>query len=124
MELYSQIIQVDFISLVTIIYLIIFMASNDAYDHEINTLFSFSITLLLCLTVSDNLDYFFSHQPIPNPLHKYVLMLGYVLRVMLLMSGVMGTSRMVLRQHSLAQVVVGFLIGMVCALMFILFVWM
>ncbi|MBQ8675957.1 MAG: hypothetical protein IJ528_06995 [Bacteroidaceae bacterium] len=43
--------------------------------------------------------------------------------VMLLMSGVMGTSRMVLRQHSLAQVVVGFLIGTVCALMFILLVW-
>lgn len=88
MELYSQIIQVDFISVVTIVYLIIFMASNDAYDHEINSLFSFSITLLLCLTVSDNLDYFFSHQPTPSPMHKYVLMLGYVLRVMLLMSAV------------------------------------
>ena len=88
MELYSQLIQVDFISVVTIVYLIIFMASNDAYDHRINTLFSFSLTLLLCLTVSDNLDYYFSRLTTPNPLHKYVLMLGYILRVMLLMSAV------------------------------------
>lgn len=88
MEVFSQIIQVDFIAIVTIIYLIIFMASNDAYDHKINTLFTFSLTMLGCLTVSDNLDYFFSHQPTPNPFHKYVLMLGYILRVVLLMTAV------------------------------------
>lgn len=43
--------------------------------------------------------------------------------IILLMAGIMGTCRMVLHQHSLAQVIVGFLIGMFCALMFILFVW-
>ena len=88
MELYAQIIQVDFIAVVTIIYLIIYMVSNDVYDHKINTLFTFSLTMLICLTVSDNFDYFFSHQPTPNPFHKYVLMLGYILRVVLLMSAV------------------------------------
>ena len=88
MELYAQLIQVDFVAVVTIVYLIIYMVSNDAYDHRINTLFTFSLTMLICLTVSDNFDYFFSHQPTPNPFHKYVLMLGYILRVVLLMSAV------------------------------------
>lgn len=42
---------------------------------------------------------------------------------MLLLSGIMGSSRMILRQHSLAQVLAGFLIGFVCALVFILIAW-
>jgi len=43
---------------------------------------------------------------------------------MILLSGLLGTSRMILRQHSLAQIVVGFFIGFVCALIFILLAWM
>jgi len=43
---------------------------------------------------------------------------------MLLLAGIMGTSRMILRQHSLSQVIVGFLIGAVCAMIFILFAWL
>ena len=43
---------------------------------------------------------------------------------LILLSGALGTSRIILRQHSLAQVLVGFLIGFVCALVFILLAWM
>lgn len=43
---------------------------------------------------------------------------------LLLLSGILGTSRMILRQHSLAQVIVGFAIGFVCAMTFILISWM
>ena len=38
-----------------------------------------------------------------------------------IVAGVLGTSRMILRQHSLAQVVAGFLVGVVCAIIGILF---
>ena len=44
--------------------------------------------------------------------------------MLLLLSGLLGTSRMILRQHSLSQVLVGFLIGYVCAMVFILICWM
>ena len=44
--------------------------------------------------------------------------------VLLLLSGVLGTSRIILRQHSLAQVLNGFGIGYVCAMVFILISWM
>jgi len=35
--------------------------------------------------------------------------------ILLLIAGLVGTSRMILRQHSLSQVVAGFLVGFVCA---------
>ncbi|MDE5999526.1 MAG: hypothetical protein K2H04_05580 [Bacteroidaceae bacterium] len=44
--------------------------------------------------------------------------------ILLLLSGALGTSRIVLRQHSLAQVLVGFGIGYICAMVFILISWM
>ncbi len=43
---------------------------------------------------------------------------------LLLLSGALGTSRIILRQHTLAQVLVGFGIGYVCAMIFILISWM
>lgn len=44
--------------------------------------------------------------------------------ILLLLSGALGTSRIVLRQHSLAQVLVGLGIGYICAMVFILISWM
>ena len=40
--------------------------------------------------------------------------------LMLLLAGILGSSRMILRQHSLSQVVGGFLVGFVCAILGIL----
>lgn len=40
--------------------------------------------------------------------------------VVLLLSGMVGTSRMILRQHSLHEVVTGFLLGVVCAFVSVL----
>lgn len=42
---------------------------------------------------------------------------------LLLLSGMLGTSRMLLRQHTLGQVLVGFVVGLLCALYFLLFIW-
>jgi membrane-associated phospholipid phosphatase len=44
--------------------------------------------------------------------------------ILILLSGLVGSSRMVLRQHSLLQVVVGFAVGFVCAMLFTLSTWM
>lgn len=41
--------------------------------------------------------------------------------LVILLGGVVGTCRLILRQHSLSQVVIGFLVGFVCAAMAILF---
>ena len=39
-----------------------------------------------------------------------------------MLAGLLGTSRMILRQHTLAQVVAGFWVGFACAVVGILFV--
>ena len=44
--------------------------------------------------------------------------------LLILLSGALGTSRMLLRQHSLAQVLAGFAVGYGCAMVFILLSWM
>ena len=41
--------------------------------------------------------------------------------LVLLVAGVLGSSRMILRQHTLPQVVVGFLVGFVCAIIGIVY---
>ena len=42
--------------------------------------------------------------------------------LVLLLAGLVGTSRMILRQHTLAQVVCGFLVGMACSVIAVLFI--
>lgn len=42
--------------------------------------------------------------------------LGWLCLVMIL-AGILGSSRMILRQHTLAQVLVGFLVGVVCSIL-------
>ena len=41
--------------------------------------------------------------------------------LVLIIAGVLGSSRMILRQHTLSQVVVGFLVGVVCAIVGIIY---
>lgn len=43
----------------------------------------------------------------------------WTLCAFLLLSGIVGTSRTILRQHSLAQIVVGFVVGLISALFFV-----
>ena len=41
--------------------------------------------------------------------------------LVLVLAGLLGSSRMILRQHSLAQVVVGFIVGVACAIVGIVY---
>ena len=41
--------------------------------------------------------------------------------LVLIIAGVLGTSRIILRQHSVAQVVMGFLVGLLCSVLGLLF---
>lgn len=65
LELFKQIIHVDFIALITFIYLALFMRANRAYDKSVNKYYFFSLTLVAVLTIADNLDYYYSGLPEP-----------------------------------------------------------
>ena len=41
--------------------------------------------------------------------------------LVLIVAGILGSSRMILRQHTLPQVLVGFLIGIICAFLGVLY---
>lgn len=47
----------------------------------------------------------------------------FLLCILLILSGLVGTARIILRQHTLAQVFVGFIIGFVCAMVFVMISW-
>lgn len=42
--------------------------------------------------------------------------------IVLLVAGILGSSRMILRQHSLSQVVTGFFVGLVCSVLGIIYI--
>lgn len=44
------------------------------------------------------------------------------LSIIIILAGMVGTSRIILGQHTLAQVVTGFLLGMTCAILSVLFI--
>ena len=41
--------------------------------------------------------------------------------LVLILAGILGSSRMILRQHTLLQVVTGFLVGIVCSVLGLLY---
>jgi membrane-associated phospholipid phosphatase len=43
------------------------------------------------------------------------------LSLVFVLAGLLGTSRMILRQHSLLQVVAGFIVGLVCSVLGLLY---
>ena len=53
--------------------------------------------------------------------HIFIFNPSWWLSVVVIMGGVVGTSRMILRQHTLAQVIVGFIVGTICAFMAIIY---
>ena len=88
MQLAFQIVNVDFIAFVTIVYLLIFLRANRAYDRSVLGRFVPSLVLLAMLAISDNIDYYYSWKPEPHFIRKLAIMAGYILRVYLLMAAV------------------------------------
>lgn len=88
MQLFTQIIHVDFIALAILLYLVIFMRANDVFEHEINSRFTLTLALLVVLVIVDNLDYYYSGLAAPHPLHRFIIMAGYITRVYLILSAV------------------------------------
>ena len=93
MDLFSQIIHVDFIALLTAVYLFIFMRSNDAYEHKINALFKHALIILLALALFDNIDYYMAKQSTPQKGHIVILVAGYLTRVSLMVAAIFIITR-------------------------------
>ncbi len=93
MELFNQIIHVDFIAITTLVYLAIFMVNNKAYDKKINNYYLYSLCLTFALTITDNFDYYYSGLDEPHRIHTVFIMAGYIIRVFLLQSAIFILKR-------------------------------
>lgn len=102
MQLLSQIVHVDFIALIAVLYLVIFIHFNRAYDKKISGPYIRTLLLLALLVISDNVDYHYSELPYPSPAHPYFIMAGYMLRVFLILAAIFIVSGNALPKKKIA----------------------
>ncbi len=82
----QDIVQINFIPICIIIFLIVFLAFNNAYEHELTAYFMPVLAMLFGLIITDNADYYaFSTNP-TGMLHVITAILGYNLRIFIMAS--------------------------------------
>ena len=82
----QDIVQINFIPICIIIFLIVFLAFNDAYEHELTAYFMPVLAMLFGLIITDNADYYaFSTNP-SGMLRVITAILGYNLRIFIMAS--------------------------------------
>ena len=77
-------IQNNFVIIVNILFLLVFLRTNTVFDKEITKRFAASILLLIVVTIVENIDYALSFMETPTMLHTVMHMLGYMLRPLII----------------------------------------
>ena len=73
-------IQNNFVVVTNILFLIVFLATNMIFDKRVTRLFALSISLLIILTITENIDYAMSLKAGPTMLRVWMASIGYALR--------------------------------------------
>ncbi len=82
----EDIFRLDFVPLMVVIFLWIFVHYNSPYDGKILMLFKHAIGFLLCLVVVDNIDMYNDYFHVESFLHDTSTIVGYNLRLWILVS--------------------------------------
>ncbi len=86
-QMLQDIVGINFLPLMVVVFLFIFIKINDPYEHNITLLFSKTLAFLMLLIVCDNVDYAcYNDQSLPVWLHTLAAALGYNLRILCLLS--------------------------------------
>ena len=85
-EFMQQLVQLNFLPLCIIVFLIIFIGFNDVYEHEVTVMFVKPIFFLILLIVIDNFDYYMVNGGNASFWHKLITILGYNVRITLMLS--------------------------------------
>ena len=75
-----ELIRDNFVIVVNILFLLVFLATNTVFDKRITKRFLVSIIILIATTVVENVDYILSFWATPTMLRTITHMLGYILR--------------------------------------------
>ncbi|MBR4627624.1 MAG: GGDEF domain-containing protein [Ruminococcus sp.] len=81
MQFFTQLIHVDLISVIIILFLYVFMKSNSSYNTGISKYFEVALIFTTLLLISDNFDYYYSGLSSPHTAHRYFIAAGYTLRM-------------------------------------------
>ena len=85
-EFLQQLVQINFLPLCIIVFLIIFIGFNDVYEHEVTRMFIIPLLLLILLIVIDNIDYYLLNGQNTGVIHTISAVIGYNVRIFLMLS--------------------------------------
>ena len=85
-ETLQGLFQINTIPCEIVIYMLLFMAFNNAYEHKLVRQFLMPVILLGCLIISDNFDYLMYDNNIEGFPHILTAVLGYNIRILIFIS--------------------------------------
>ncbi len=85
-EFLQEVIQLNFLPLCIILFLIVFLCFNDSFEHRLTVLFIPPLVMILMLVIVDNLDYYLLNIRYPGLLHVATAVVGYNLRIFIMLS--------------------------------------
>ena len=97
----QEVIQLNFLPVGIMIFLLMFLKFNDSFEHDLTTRFNLPVILLLCLVVVDNIDYYVIDTKNSGMFHVLIAVLGYDLRLNLMTAVVFMSIRREKIKHRL-----------------------
>ncbi len=85
-EALQQLIQLNFIPISLILFLIVFLVINDSYEHWLTLYFIPPLVGTTLLVIIDNIDYYFFNITDRGILHRLIAILGYNCRIVIMLS--------------------------------------
>lgn len=82
----QELIQINFIPICIILFLIIFLRVNDPYEHDLTQMFYPILIMIMLLIIDDNVDYYAFNTVKTGFLHVFTAVVGYNLRILIMLS--------------------------------------
>ena len=82
----QELVQINFIPLCIILFLIIFLRINDPYEHELSRMFHPILLMILLLVIDDNVDYYAFNNGDQSWKHVLTAVVGYNLRIFIMIA--------------------------------------
>ncbi|MBR1852176.1 MAG: GGDEF domain-containing protein [Lachnospiraceae bacterium] len=95
----QDLVQLNFLPLGIILFLVVFLLFNYTYEKELTRQFIPPLILLLCLIIDDNLDYYLLNGRSASVVHVLTAVLGYNIRIFLMLSLILIAARTASRRE-------------------------
>lgn len=97
----QDLVQINFLPIGIVLFLVVFLSFNHTYEEKLTRQFIPPLTLLVCLIIVDNIDYYLLNGSITSFVHVLTAVLGYNIRIFLMFSLILIASRSSSRREKL-----------------------